>query len=82
VEASSVERFAGIARGLVDAGADGVLLGCTELPLLAAHPDWPPGLPLLDSIEEHVQALFRASTGLDLAVSPGATAVRQRVGAA
>jgi len=79
VEPASVARFAGIARDLLAAGADCVLLGCTELPLLAEHPDWPAGLPLLDSTEEHVEALFRASTGLDLEASPSAAALRERL---
>jgi aspartate racemase len=81
VEAASVARFADVAKGLLEAGADAVLLGCTELPLLAEHPSWPPGLPLLDSTEAHVQALFRASTGLDLDRSPGAAALRERLAA-
>lgn len=72
-------RFAGVVRGLLEAGPDGVLLGCTELPLLAAHPGWPSGLPLLDSTEEHVLALFRASTGIELEASPRAATVREMV---
>jgi aspartate racemase len=85
VEAGSVARFAEIVRGLLDGGADTVLLGCTELPLLAGHPAWPADLPpLLDSTEEHVRTLFRASTGLGLESSPSAAALRERlaVGAA
>ncbi len=77
VEPASVARFAAVGRDLLGAGADAVLLGCTELPMLAAHPDWPPGLPLLDSTEEHVLGLFRAATGLDLAAAPAAAAVRR-----
>ncbi len=78
VEPTSVARFAGVAQELLEAGADSVLLGCTELPLLAAHATWPAGLPVLDSTEAHVLALFRASTGLDLDRSPSAAALRER----
>jgi aspartate racemase len=82
VEAGSVARFAGVVRGFLDAGADTVLLGCTELPLLAEHPAWPADLPpLLDSTEEHVQTLFRASTGLGLERFPSAAALRERLAA-
>ncbi len=81
VEAASVARFAAIAHDLLAGGADAVLLGCTELPLLAAHADWPPGIPVVDSTEAHVQALFRAATGLDLDRSPGAAAIRERAAA-
>lgn len=62
-EERSVERFAGICRGLVEAGADAVLLGCTELAMLTRHPRWPAGMPALDSTEEHVHALWQTATG-------------------
>jgi aspartate racemase len=39
----------GLAAGLVDAGADVILAGCTEIPLLLSHADV--ATPLVDTIE-------------------------------
>jgi len=47
------ERVAEIARGLADRGAQGVLLACTELPLLMRGVDV--GVPLYDTVELHVE---------------------------
>ncbi|MFC1540115.1 aspartate/glutamate racemase family protein [Gemmatimonadota bacterium] len=48
---------------LFDRGAEGVILGCTELPLLLAGESW--GLTLFDSLQLHAEEIFTE------ALSPG-----------
>jgi len=43
-----------IIQGLVDRGAEGIILGCTELPLLVKESD--AGVPLLDTTAIHARA--------------------------
>jgi amino-acid racemase len=50
-----------IAGELVDRGAQAVILGCTELPLLLAG--CPAPAPWLDSLEIHVRAAFELASG-------------------
>jgi aspartate racemase len=42
---------------LIDAGAEGVILGCTEIGLLI-HPD-DVGIPVFDTTELHAEAAVR-----------------------
>ena len=51
----SKASYLAIVDGLAAAGAGGVILGCTEIPLLIAQPDRPE-LPLFDTAELHVAA--------------------------
>jgi len=51
----------GIARCLVEAGADAVILGCTELPLLIEPEDLP--VPVLDTTILHADAALDAAIG-------------------
>jgi aspartate racemase len=62
VRGESVERFSSIARRLFEAGAEAVLLGCTELELLTR--DNPPGVPTLDTTTLHAEAAWRRAVGL------------------
>jgi len=50
-------RFAGIAQALADCGAEGLVLGCTELRELL--PWWQPPLPVFDSTALHARAIVR-----------------------
>jgi aspartate racemase len=50
----SREAFRGIIRKLVAQGADGVILGCTEIPLLINASDSP--VPIFDTTAIHAQA--------------------------
>jgi aspartate racemase len=50
----SREAFRGIIRKLVAQGADGVILGCTEIPLLIGAGDSP--VPIFDTTAIHAQA--------------------------
>jgi aspartate racemase len=62
VRDASREAFRGVIRRLVDAGAQGVVLGCTELGLLVGPGDSP--VPLFDTTRLHVEA------GVALALEP------------
>jgi aspartate racemase len=57
--AESKEALLGIARRLVEQGADAVVLGCTELPLLIEEEDLP--VPVLDTTRLHAAALLEAA---------------------
>jgi aspartate racemase len=48
-------RYLAIADRLAAAGAEGLVLGCTEIPLLISQPDRP-GVPMFDTAELHVTA--------------------------
>jgi aspartate racemase len=48
--------------GLVDAGADGVVLGCTEIELLVGPDDFE-RVPLFDTTELHVERAVELSLG-------------------
>jgi aspartate racemase len=52
------EKCIDIIRSMVDKGAEGVILGCTELPLLIGQEDVP--VPLLDSTRLHAIAAVNA----------------------
>lgn len=62
VTAAAKMRFARVLGAQITRGAEGAILGCTELPLLAKEEDV--GLPLLDSARLHAEAAldFLAST--------------------
>jgi aspartate racemase len=49
--------FAAIVRRLAERGAEGVILGCTEIPLLIGEADV--GLPLFDTTTIHAEAALR-----------------------
>lgn len=57
-------RFVAITNGLVSRGAQGIILGCTEIPLLISEPDV--GVPLFDT------TLIHAEAALAYAVDAGA----------
>jgi aspartate racemase len=54
IESSSRQKLAAIIEGLARSGAEGVILGCTELGLLVKEKDSP--LPLFDTTLIHAQA--------------------------
>jgi len=63
VESSSRRTVVQIINGLVEAGAQGVVLGCTELPLLVGPRDV--HVPLFDTSRLHAEA------AVDMALSDG-----------
>jgi aspartate racemase len=56
---SSKEALCAIARRLIGEGADAVILGCTELPLLLGPEDLP--VPVLDTTRLHADAALEAA---------------------
>jgi aspartate racemase len=54
IEQASKERFQEVIKGLVSRGADGVILGCTEIPLLISQKDV--DVPLFDTTTIHSRA--------------------------
>jgi aspartate racemase len=59
VSAESKGSILGIARRLVEAGADAVILGCTELPMLVEPDDL--AVPVLDTTILHADAALEAA---------------------
>jgi len=49
-------RYLQIAQGLLNRGAEGIILGCTEIPLLLSPEDLP--VPTFDTLEIHVEAII------------------------
>jgi amino-acid racemase len=54
IREASRDTYMSIIRGLQDRGAEGVILGCTEIPLLIKQEDYP--LPLFDTTALHAAA--------------------------
>jgi aspartate racemase len=63
IRAESRARYVDIIKKLAARGAQGVILGCTEIPLLVSEAD--AGLPLFDT------TLIHAEAALSYAVSKG-----------
>jgi aspartate racemase len=53
IDDGSREKYRQIIAGLADRGAEGILLGCTEIDLLIAQPDSP--VPVFDTTRLHAQ---------------------------
>jgi len=51
---SSKQRYLAIISQLIDRGAEGIILGCTEIPLLIQQPDVP--VPVFDTTRIHAAA--------------------------
>jgi len=54
VKDASREAFKMVIRGLEERGAQGIILGCTEIPLLVKQKDY--ALPLFDTTDLHARA--------------------------
>jgi aspartate racemase len=50
----SKEKFKSVIQNLVDRGAQGVILGCTEIPLIVSQDDY--AIPVYDTTTLHAQA--------------------------
>lgn len=55
IEAETKQRFLAIIQDLVDQGAQGVILGCTEIPLLIKQADV--NIPVFDTTKTHSEAI-------------------------
>lgn len=56
----SRDQYLGIIDDLVEAGADGIVLGCTEIDLLIEQDDYPE-IPLFDTTALHVERAVERS---------------------
>jgi len=61
VDQTSKEKFINIVNNLIDRGAEGVILGCTEIPLLVSQSDI--RVPIYDTTEIHAKAAVRYALG-------------------
>jgi aspartate racemase len=61
MNAATKEKFLAIINKLVDQGAEGVILGCTEIPLLIKQEDSP--VPVFDSTLIHANAAVDFALG-------------------
>jgi aspartate racemase len=59
ISATSRQAFRGIVAGLADAGAEGVVLGCTEIELLIGQADSP--VPVFATTQIHAEAAIAAA---------------------
>ncbi len=61
IRAASREQFRGAIAGLVSRGAEGIILGCTEIGLLVKPEDSP--VPLFDTTQIHARAAVEFALG-------------------
>ena len=61
VRAETKAAYLGIVEGLVQRGARGVILGCTELPMMLGAADF--AMPVFDTVEIHADAMVRFALG-------------------
>jgi len=54
INPSTKEKYISIAQSLIDRGAEGIILGCTEIPLLLSQKDF--SLPIFDTTKIHARA--------------------------
>ena len=58
---ASKEKFKGIINKLISQGAEGIVLGCTEIPLLIKQED--SDSPIFDTLTIHAEAIVTAALG-------------------
>jgi aspartate racemase len=56
----SKEKYGNIINRLIKSGVEGVILGCTEIPLLIQQEDV--AVPIFDTTEIHATAAFEFAT--------------------
>ncbi|QUM80310.1 amino acid racemase [Moritella sp. 5] len=56
-------EFYSIIEQLIDQGSQGIILGCTEIPLLITEPLWQ-GVPLFSTTEIHCRAIVNSALSL------------------
>lgn len=61
IRPESKRKFLAAIRGLEERGAGGVILACTEIPLIVEETDV--ALPLFDTLEIHAEAALRMAVG-------------------
>ncbi len=63
ITSESRQIYLEIMRDLIEQGAEGIVLGCTEIALLVGPKDFP-NAPLFDTTALHCQAAVRLALGL------------------
>ncbi|PWC18189.1 aspartate/glutamate racemase family protein [Brenneria corticis] len=63
IDAGSRQKYREIIKGLERQGAEGIILGCTEIPLLLSADD--AGVPLFDTSTLHALAAARYALGME-----------------
>jgi aspartate racemase len=61
IDQTSKTRFINIINNLIERGAEGIVLGCTEIPLLVKQEDI--RVPVYDTTEIHAQAAVAFALG-------------------
>ena len=56
INKESKEKFIRYANGLFESGAEGIILGCTEIPMLIGQKDFK--LPVFDTTKIHVESII------------------------
>ncbi|MEI2806764.1 MAG: aspartate/glutamate racemase family protein [Albidovulum sp.] len=74
IRAESRARYREIMRRLVEAGAEGIILGCTEIALLVRSDDAP--VPLFDTTRLHARSAALWALGDAAAISPMAGMIK------
>jgi len=69
IRPESKRKFLAAIRELEERGAGGVVLACTEIPLIVEKTDV--ALPLFDTLEIHAEAALRLAVGPSWVESPG-----------
>jgi aspartate racemase len=75
IREESREIGRGVIKRLADAGAEGVVLGCTEIELLIGAEDSP--VPVFATTRLHAEAAVAASLGSDLLPAPADVEIRR-----
>lgn len=57
IKAETKQRYISIVKELVERGAEGVLLGCTEIPMLLSQDDF--SIPIFDTTKIHSEAIIK-----------------------
>jgi len=55
IQAETKQNYVSIVKDLVGHGAEGIILGCTEIPMLISQEDF--SIPIFDTTKIHSQAI-------------------------
>ncbi|WP_036379304.1 aspartate/glutamate racemase family protein [Muricauda sp. MAR_2010_75] len=67
VTKESKKKFIGYANGLIERGAQGIILGCTEIPMLIGQEDFK--LPVFDTTKIHVESIINFALDIEKPVA-------------
>lgn len=67
IRKESKEKFIGYANGLIERGAEGIILGCTEIPMLIGQEDFK--LPVFDTTKIHVESIINFMLDVEVTIA-------------